>query len=241
MEPRRLSGRSARALRRVPHAAESRPWRSTTAKVRRRGHRRAGAPTTSPPTKAPASAAGATTRCSLISQPGTRRSRHGGRPDGRSRRPKFQPDGAVRHPGDRHLSAQRSADRLARSAGAAGAAGAGFAEGRRCDADPRGKKIFEGSCVSCHGWTGVSPITPYATLTGARAVNDPTATNVAQIVISGSVRHTPRASCRCRRSAARYSDTEIAAVSNYVTARFGSARSSITDKNVAGLRSQTAR
>jgi mono/diheme cytochrome c family protein len=38
-----------------------------------------------------------------------------------------------------------------------------------------------------------------------------------------------------------HSDTEIAAVSNYVTARFGSARSSLTDKNVAGLRSQTAR
>ena len=33
-----------------------------------------------------------------------------------------------------------------------------------------------------------------------------------------------------------HSDTEIAAVSNYVTARFGSARSGITDKDVAGLR-----
>ena len=30
-----------------------------------------------------------------------------------------------------------------------------------------------------------------------------------------------------------HSDTEIAAVSNYVTARFGSARSSIADKDVA--------
>jgi mono/diheme cytochrome c family protein len=38
-----------------------------------------------------------------------------------------------------------------------------------------------------------------------------------------------------------HSDTEIAAVSNYVTARFGSARSSITDKDVAELRTQTSR
>ena len=38
-----------------------------------------------------------------------------------------------------------------------------------------------------------------------------------------------------------HSDTEIAAVANYVTARFGSAQSSLTDKDVAGLRSQTAR
>jgi mono/diheme cytochrome c family protein len=38
-----------------------------------------------------------------------------------------------------------------------------------------------------------------------------------------------------------HSDTEIAAVSNYVTARFGNVRSGITDKDVAGLRSQTSR
>ena len=38
-----------------------------------------------------------------------------------------------------------------------------------------------------------------------------------------------------------HSDTKIAAVSNYVTMRFGSAQSSITDKDVAELRSQIAR
>jgi mono/diheme cytochrome c family protein len=37
-----------------------------------------------------------------------------------------------------------------------------------------------------------------------------------------------------------YSDNEIAAVANYVTARFGSAPSKITEKDVAGLRGQTA-
>jgi mono/diheme cytochrome c family protein len=107
--------------------------------------------------------------------------------------------------------------------------------------DALGKKIFEGSCVSCHDWTGVSAITPYATLAGARGVNDRTATNVAQIVISGSVRYTPAGVVSMPAFGSSHSDTEIAAVSNYVTARFGSARSSLTDKNVAGLRSQTAR
>ena len=52
--------------------------------------------------------------------------------------------------------------------------------------DPRGKLVFEGACVSCHGWTGESSISPFATLTGAWAVNDPAGTNVAQIVISGT-------------------------------------------------------
>ena len=37
-----------------------------------------------------------------------------------------------------------------------------------------------------------------------------------------------------------YSDTEIAAVANYVTARFGSEPSKLTEKDVANLRGQVA-
>ena len=86
----------------------------------------------------------------------------------------------------------------------------------------RGKMVFEGACVSCHGWTGESAISPFATLTGAWAVNDPGATNVAQIVISGTKRHTPPARVSMPAFGSAYSDAEIAAVANYVTARFGS-------------------
>jgi mono/diheme cytochrome c family protein len=107
--------------------------------------------------------------------------------------------------------------------------------------DVLGKKIFEQSCVSCHNWTGVSAIIPYATVAGARAVNDRTATNVAQIVISGMKRHTPSGIVLMPDFGGTHSDSEIAAVNNYVTARFGSARSDITDKDVAELRSQTSR
>ena len=107
--------------------------------------------------------------------------------------------------------------------------------------DPLGKRIFEESCASCHNWTGVSAISPYATVAGARAVNDRTATNVAQIVISGSERQTPPGVVSMPAFGSTHSDTEIAAVSNYVTARFGSAPSSVTDKDVAALRSQTSR
>jgi mono/diheme cytochrome c family protein len=104
-----------------------------------------------------------------------------------------------------------------------------------------GKKIFEQACVSCHDWTGVSEISPYATVAGARAVNDRTATNVAQIVISGTERQTPSGVVSMPAFGGTHSDTEIAAVANYVTARFGSAKSNLSDKEVAALRSQTAR
>jgi mono/diheme cytochrome c family protein len=108
-------------------------------------------------------------------------------------------------------------------------------------ADVLGKKIFQEACVSCHNWTGVSAISPFATISGARAVNDPTATNVAQIVISGTVRHAPAGAVSMPAFGSAYSDTEIAAVANYVTARFGSEKSDIAEKDVAALRRQTSR
>jgi mono/diheme cytochrome c family protein len=106
--------------------------------------------------------------------------------------------------------------------------------------DPRGKMVFQGACVSCHGWSGESAISPFATLTGAWAVNDPGATNVAQIVISGTKRHTPEGAVSMPAFGNAYSDSEIAAVANYVTARFGSQGSKLTAQDVAELRKQTA-
>lgn len=106
--------------------------------------------------------------------------------------------------------------------------------------DVIGKKVFEGACVGCHGWTGESALSPLATLTGAWAVNDPGATNVAQIVISGTRRHTPHDALSMPAFGSTHSDAEIAAVANYVTARFGSKGSQITAQDVADLRKQTA-
>ncbi len=43
-------------------------------------------------------------------------------------------------------------------------------------ADALGRKVFAQACVSCHSWTGVSALSPFATISGSRAVNDPAAT-----------------------------------------------------------------
>jgi mono/diheme cytochrome c family protein len=104
-----------------------------------------------------------------------------------------------------------------------------------------GKQVFEQACAGCHGWTGVSAISPYATISGSRAVNDPTATNVAQIVISGTRRVTPPGIVSMPAFGDIYSDAEIAAVANYLTGRFGSVASKLSAKDVVELRSQTAR
>jgi mono/diheme cytochrome c family protein len=103
-----------------------------------------------------------------------------------------------------------------------------------------GKKIFEGACVSCHGWTGESAVSPMASLIGSAAINDPSAINVAQIVIGGTKRLTPDGALSMPAFGQAYSDDEIAAVANYVTARFGAKGSSLTATDVAKLREQVA-
>jgi len=104
----------------------------------------------------------------------------------------------------------------------------------------RGKMVFEGGCVSCHGWTGESPVSAMATLTGATAVNDPSGTNVAQIVLWGTTRLTPDGALSMPAFGHAYSNDEIAAVANYVTARFGAKGASLTASDVARLREQAS-
>jgi mono/diheme cytochrome c family protein len=107
------------------------------------------------------------------------------------------------------------------------------------DADhsnPRGKQVYEGACAGCHGWTGISPVIPFATLTGTRSVNDPTANNVAQVIIAGAQRHYAVDSNNMPAFGSTYSDAEIASVANYVTARYGAKGSDLTPEGIAKLR-----
>jgi mono/diheme cytochrome c family protein len=77
----------------------------------------------------------------------------------------------------------------------------------------------------------------FATLTGSRAVNDPTALNVAQVVLSGAHRHATGEAANMPAFGAAYSDSEIASVANYVTGRFGTRPSELTAEQVAKFRS----
>jgi len=108
----------------------------------------------------------------------------------------------------------------------------GVAEGT----NPLGKQIFEGACASCHSWSGAGSLTTLATLNGSRAVNDPSATNVAQVVIAGANRRTAAGLAVMPAFGHAYSDAEIAAVANYVTARFGAKPSKVSAKEVTALR-----
>jgi mono/diheme cytochrome c family protein len=82
----------------------------------------------------------------------------------------------------------------------------------------------------------VSPGIAAATLTGTRAVNDPTAINVAEVVIHGGERQAEAGASNMPAFGSTYSDAEIAGVANYVTARFGARGSNLTAERVSTLR-----
>ena len=113
-----------------------------------------------------------------------------------------------------------------------------FADAGGSVADPGGRAVYAGACAGCHGWTGITPGVASVTLTGIRAVNDATATNVAQIIIRGGERQAEAGPLNMPAFGSTYSDSEIAGVANYVTARFGAKPSELTAGQVAKVRTQ---
>jgi mono/diheme cytochrome c family protein len=101
---------------------------------------------------------------------------------------------------------------------------------------PLGEQVYAGACASCHGWTGQSPISGLASIAGARSVNDPSGVNLAQVVLFGGGRKPGEAGMAMPAFGDAYSDAEIAAVANYVTAHFGAQGSRLTAEDVAALR-----
>ena len=110
-------------------------------------------------------------------------------------------------------------------------------EGGADESNPKGHAIYSSMCAGCHSWTGVNDYVPHSTLTGTRAVNDPSATNVALAVLKGASTLPPSGDIAIMPAfGAAWSDDDIASVSNYVIARFGAKPSKITAADVSKLR-----
>jgi len=106
--------------------------------------------------------------------------------------------------------------------------------------DAHAAALFSGACAGCHGWTGTSPVLSYASFTGARSVNDPSARNVAQAIVWGVNRQTPSGPVNMPAFGNSYSDTEVAALANYVTSRFGAVSSRLSAADVAKIRREAS-
>ena len=99
-----------------------------------------------------------------------------------------------------------------------------------------GRHIFEDTCANCHQYDGDGRQSVYASLIGSRSANDPTGANVTQIVLRGANYRIKDQRIYMPSFAAGYSDTELAAVANYVIAHFGGTTGRVTPEDVAKRR-----
>jgi mono/diheme cytochrome c family protein len=99
-----------------------------------------------------------------------------------------------------------------------------------------GRRIFEDTCTNCHQDDGDGRQSVYASLIGSRSVNDPNGANVMQIVLRGANYRIKDQGIYMPSFAAGYSDTELAAVANYVIAHFGGTTGRVKPEDVAKRR-----
>ena len=77
---------------------------------------------------------------------------------------------------------------------------------------------------------------PNAALRGARTVNDPAGTNLVRVIMEGTNVGSPAGDIAMPGFAGSLSDTEIAAISNYVIGHFGGKTGSVTAADVKSAR-----
>jgi len=108
--------------------------------------------------------------------------------------------------------------------------------GDPADGQRLGLQLFEGACASCHQWNGKGQQTAYASLLGTRGVNDPTGSNVTQVILNGSKLRIGDQDVYMPAFGKAYSDTEVAALANYVVSHFGAKTGTVTPADVAKRR-----
>jgi mono/diheme cytochrome c family protein len=103
-------------------------------------------------------------------------------------------------------------------------------------ANAQGLKLFEGACASCHQWNGNGQQTPYASLLGSRGVNDISGANVTQAILQGAKMRIDNTDVFMPAFGMAYSDTEVAAMTDYVIEHFGGKQGTVTADEVATRR-----
>ena len=103
-------------------------------------------------------------------------------------------------------------------------------------ANSQGRQLFEGACASCHLWNGTGLESRYAALLGVRAVNDLSGVNVTEAILHGADFKIGDRQVFMPAFGAGYSNTEVAALTNYVIAHFGNKHSEVGPDDVAKRR-----
>ncbi len=99
-----------------------------------------------------------------------------------------------------------------------------------------GRTLFAGACASCHGWNGEGQATVRQALIGDRNVADPDGANLVRLLLQGSRPSSDNPSQTMPSFASAYTDSEIAAIANYVIDHFGGKSGKVTSDVVKSAR-----
>jgi mono/diheme cytochrome c family protein len=100
------------------------------------------------------------------------------------------------------------------------------------EANPLGAHVFALACAGCHLPSGQGRQSAWAALAGDHSAGDAAGVNTLQILAHGSVLETPTGEVFMHSFAGAYTDEELAAVTNYVTAQFSGRAGAVTAKDV---------
>jgi mono/diheme cytochrome c family protein len=99
-----------------------------------------------------------------------------------------------------------------------------------------GRAVFARSCANCHKLDGSGTQSQYEALKGSETVSDPQATNLTQIVLDGSNLQLPSGHVQMLGFGKGLTDTDVAAVVNYVTQQLGGHSANLTPQDIATRR-----
>lgn len=99
-----------------------------------------------------------------------------------------------------------------------------------------GMRLFSSACSSCHQWNGAGQQVNQASLLGSRSVNDPDGANVTMMILEGVDIHVHDTAVYMPGFAKVYSDTEVAALANFVLEQYGNKQGKVTPADVTKLR-----
>jgi mono/diheme cytochrome c family protein len=99
-----------------------------------------------------------------------------------------------------------------------------------------GRAVFARSCANCHKLDGSGTQSQYEALKGSETVSDPQAINLTQVVLDGSNLQLPSGHVQMLGFGKGLTDTDVAAVVNYVSQQLGGHSANLTPKDIAGRR-----
>lgn len=99
-----------------------------------------------------------------------------------------------------------------------------------------GRQVYARSCANCHKLDGSGTQSDYEALKGSASVTDPQAVNLTQVVLYGSTLELPSGHVQMLGFGRGLTDTDVAAVVNFMTQQLGGRSANLTPKDVAARR-----